>query len=186
MSSKFSSSRFLSLKKYRVNVALYNESLGRVGTVEQVLNVPASRNAQEIRVVHAILGSLSQNQGSSGSSFSISAKDGTLDLPDYKFYPMAVHSLDRTKVVSALLQVTAPSQSPLLQAEFSLYQGERFISPLSSKPVGSVWNKKASLWNMVYAFVLGDFPSGEYSLKVRMVDPSGGRRAETTLPVRIL
>jgi len=176
----------LSLKQYRVNIALYNEGLGRVGTVEQVLNVPGSRNAQESRVVNAVLGSLSRNEGSSGSSFSISAQDGTLDLPGYKFYPMAVHDLDRTKVVSALLQVTAPSQSPPLQAEFSLYQGERLISPLSSKSVSSVWNKKASLWNMVYAFVLGDFPSGDYSLKVRMVDPSGGHRAETTLPIRIL
>jgi VWFA-related protein len=176
----------LSLKQYRVNVALYNEGLGRVGTVEQVVSVPGNRNAQESRVVNAVLGSLSKNEGSSGSSFSISAQDGTLDLPGYKFYPMAVHDLDRTKVVSVLLQVTTTSQSPPLQAEFSLYQGEMLISPLSSKQVSSVWNKKASLWNMVYAFVLGDFFSGDYSLKVRMVDPSGGQRAETTFPIRIL
>ncbi len=176
----------LSLKPYRVNIALYNESLGQIGTVERILSVPGSRNDQESRVVNALLGSLTKNEESSGSSFSISSQDGTLDLPGYKFYPMAVNDLDRTKVVSAMLQMYAPGQSTTYQADFSLYEGDTLVSPLSSKAVSSVWNKKASLWNMVYAFVLGDFASGEYSLKIRLVDPSGSHRAEAIIPIKIL
>ena len=176
----------LGLKPYRVTIALYNQNLGQVGTVERSLSVPEPRKERESRVVNTALGSLTKTDGSSSPPFSISSQDGTLDFPGYKFYPLAVNEVDRTKVVAVLLQVFAPGPDTAFQTDFSLYEGERLVSPLSSKAVGSVWNKKASLWNIVVAFVLGDFPSGEYSLRIRMTDASGQNRAETQVSLRIL
>lgn len=175
----------LGQEQYRVTLALYNETLGQVGALERLVRVPAPGNGQECRVVNAVLGILSQAPSSMSSSYSISAQDGTLDIPGYKFYPMAVNTLDHSKIASAFFQVCAPNQSVALQAEFSLEQDGARVSVLSSKPVQAAWNKKAALWNIAYAFALGDFSPGDYQLKVRMIDTSGTARAETLIPLKL-
>jgi hypothetical protein len=157
-----------------------------MGTVERILDVPGLKNSPEARVVNAVLGNLLKAEESTALPFSISTKDGTLDLPGYRFYPMAANNLEKTKIISAFLQVYSPNQGVNYQADFSLYQDERLISALSFKPVSSAWNKKASVWNLLYAFALGDFPGGDYRLKIQLVDPSGTHRIETTLPIKIL
>ena len=176
----------LSKEKYRVNIAMYHEGLGQMGTVERVLAVPGLKNSPEARVVNAVLGNLIKTEESTALPFSISAKDGTLDLPGYKFYPMAANNLEKTKITSAFLQVYSPNQGVTYQADFSLFQDERPVSALSFKPVSSAWNKRASVWNLLYAFALGDFPGGDYRLKIELVDPAGTRRIETILPIKIL
>jgi hypothetical protein len=176
----------LSREKYRVNIAMHHEGLGQMGTVERVLGVPGLKNNQKTWVINAVLGNLLKTEESTVLPFSISAKDGTLDLPGYKFYPMAANNLEKTKITSAFLQVYSPNQGVNYQADFSLYQDERLISALSFKPVSSAWNKRASVWNFLCAFALGDFPGGDYRLKIQLVDPSGTHRIETTLPIKIL
>jgi VWFA-related protein len=175
----------LGQEQYRVTLALYNESLGQVGALERLVSVPAPRNARECRVVNSVLGNLSQAPASSSLSYAVSSKDGALDLPGYKFYPLAVNSLDHLKIAAAFFQVFAPDSSVALQAEFSLEQDGALVSPLSSRPVQAAWNKKGFLWNIVSAFALGDFAPGDYQLKVRMKDASGAVRAETAIPVKL-
>lgn len=171
--------------KYRIIALLYDEKLGRMGTAESVVSLPVRPEGTPCAIIHAVLGNLSQTSRAAGSAYEISADDGSLLLPGYKFFPMAVAALDRTKITSALIQVYAPDRDAVLKADFSLERNGTAISPLSSKPVHSAWNKKASLWNMVEAFALGDFAPGEYDLRVRLADGAGNVRSETTVPVRL-
>ena len=171
--------------KYRINALLYDEKLGRMGTAESVVSVPVRPEDAPCAVIHTVLGTLSQSSRASGSAYAISPDDGSLLLPGYKFFPMAVPVLDRAKITSALIQVYAPDRNAVLKAGFSLERNGVTVSPLSSKPVHSAWNKKASLWNMVEAFALGDFAPGEYDLRIRLADGAGDARSETTIPVRL-
>lgn len=181
-------SQRLKLKKdkYRVIFALYDESRGEIGTVEQMLEVPSLKKEDDPEIASAVFGQLFQSPRGGIKPFSISQEDGTLQVSQFKFYPLGLNQFKPREDISLFLQVYSPQKKAAFKPRFSLLQNGKEQGNLLSEVVDESWNKKAGIWNVVFKLNFESFSEGEYALKIRLVDSSAKQEIEQNLQIKIL
>lgn len=181
-------SQRLKLKKdkYRVIFALYDESHGEIGTVEQMLDVPSLKNEKDPKITSAVFGQLVKNTEGGIKPFSISQEDGTLQVSQFKFYPLGLNQFKPREDISLFLQVYSPQKKAAFKPRFSLVQNGKEQGILLSEVVDEFWNKKAGVWNVVFKLNFESFSEGEYALRIRLVDSSMKQEMEENLQIKIL
>ncbi|MDH4197762.1 MAG: VWA domain-containing protein, partial [Candidatus Aminicenantes bacterium] len=176
-------------ERYQVTVALYNPAVGQVGTVERTLDVPRPEKTPVAPVLTTVLGNLQKTDKLMVIPFTIANDDGTLDVPGYKFYPMATPHLARGRRAAFLFQVHAPEKREGLDVKATVLRAGQ---PFLVLPVGLIfeeWNKKAKVWNVIYEMGLEGLFPGDYELKFEWTGAAGASGAaafEKTLPFKIL
>ena len=181
-------SQRLKLKKdkYRVIFALYDESRGEVGTVEQMFEVPSLKKEKDPKITSAVFGQLAKSTKGGIKPFSISQADGTLQVSQFKFYPLGLNQFKRREDICLFLQVYSPQKKAAFKPRFSLVQNGEEQGILLSEVVDESWNKKAGVWNVVFKLNFESFSEGEYVLRIRLVDSSMKQEIEENLQIKIL
>lgn len=172
--------------KYRIILALYDESLGQLGTVEQMLVVPDLKDGGEPEIINAVMGNLVEDAKGGIRTFKISEKDGTLQLSKHKFYPFGLNQFRRRKDISLFLQVFSPQKKALFNPRFSLIQDGKVIGSLPAEVVEKSWNRKAGIWDAVFSLNFENFSEGEYILSIKLIDPSENLEIKKELRIEII
>lgn len=172
--------------KYRVIFALYDESRGEIGTVEQMFEVPSLKKEEDPKITSAVFGQLVKSTKGGIKPFSISQADGTLQVSQFKFYPLGLNQFKRREDISLFLQVFSPQKKAAFKPRFSLVQNGKEQGNLLSEVVDESWNKKAGVWNVVFKLNFESFSEGEYALRIRLVDSSMKQEIEENLQIKIL
>lgn len=181
-------SKALKLKKdkYRIIYALYDEKLGQMGTVEKVLNFPVLSGNTKTKITNAVFGNLVRNIKKTSIPFSISENDGILHLSKNAFYPFGVNQFRPRKNISLLLQVYSPEQDAGFTPQFSLLQNGIEKRNISEEMIEEFWNKKASIWNVVFNLNFSDLMKGEYTLKIKLVSSLKKEEIEKRVAIKII
>jgi VWFA-related protein len=152
-------------ERYQVAVTLYNPAVGQIGTVEQVLDVPRPEKTPASPVLATVLGNLQKTDKLMVIPFSIANDDGTLDVPGYKFYPLATPRLPRARRAAFLFQVSAPEKPANADVKATVLRAGQPLLVLPAGLVFEEWNKKAKVWNVIYDLGLEGLFPGDYELK---------------------
>jgi len=172
--------------KYRVIFALYDESRGEIGTVEQMFEVPSLKKEKDPTITSAVFGQLVKSTKGGTKPFSISQEDGTLQVSQFKFYPLGLNQFKRREDISLFLQVYSPQKKVAFKPQFSLVQNGKEQGVLLSEVMDESWNKKAGIWNVVFKLNFEGFSEGEYTFRIGLVDSSMNQEIEENLQIRIL
>lgn len=183
-------SREIELKPraYRATFAIYERALDRMGTVESPLEIPAIEERGAPELLTTTVGMLVETNKAAVVPFAIAQDDGTLDVPNRKFYPMAIAHVRRGRRAALLAQVHSPEdpRKMVLSVSASRPGGGAAAIPVPAGPVHDGWSRRTGIWNALYELELENLPPGDYGLVLRWADASGGTAVETTLSLRIL
>ena len=174
-------------QSYRATLALYNRDLDEVGTVERILEVPELKEGGAAKLLTTAVGNLFKTEKVMGIPFTITSDDGTIEVPGFKFFPMAVAHVQRGRRAALLVQVysaTKPEKAALGAVLTRAGAGQPGSVPAAL--IYEEWNKKTGIWNVLYELGQESLSPGDYGLGLRWTDESGAAWIETSLPVRIL
>jgi VWFA-related protein len=175
-------------KTYRAIFAIYDKALDRLGTVESALEIPAIAEGGAPKLLTTTVGQLVPTDKALVLPFIITSDDGTFEVPNRKFYPMAVARVQRGKRAGLVVQIHS-AQNPgrmAVTVSASRTGGEAAAIPLKAAVVLDEWSKKTGIWNVLYELELETLPPGDYSVAFRWADAAGIAPLETMLPFRIL
>ena len=156
---------------YSMIFAVYDPESGRVGTVEQRLDIPEYKKDNPL--IHTALFGRAVKTETSGGIFTLSSKDGSLITKKNKFYPMAGAEFGRGDPVALYIQMAPPSEKAEPVVRFDLVQGGYIIDRAPAALVEKYWDKKAGIWHLIYSLRFNRFTSGAYSLRVASENPEG-------------
>jgi hypothetical protein len=164
---------------------VYDDETGFVGTVEQMLEVPNLKGSEAGGIINAVFGRLVRSK-KGGRSFSISQKDATLQVGNFKFYPMGSNQFNASENFALFLQVNMKDGNINLEPEFVLLQNDMIQSKIPFETIRESWNKKAEIRNMVYQLNLAELSPGEYNLEVKLTNDLNDQVIEKRIRINIL
>ena len=156
--------------QYRMIYVVYDEDSDHVGTVEHLLEVPTLKVSETGGIINAVFGRLVKSERG-GRSFAISQKDATLQVGDFKFYPMGSNQFNANENVSLFLQVNMKDEKVKLDPQLVLLQNGRIHGNIPFETIKESWNKKAKIRNIIYKLNFANFSPGEYILDIRSANP---------------
>jgi VWFA-related protein len=154
---------------YTLVFAVYDQESGRVGTVEQPLEIPDYKDSSP-RILTALFGRAVKITAR-GKPFTLSPKDGTLLIRSGKFYPMPGGEFRRGESVAVYIQIASASPKREPAVTFDLMQKDSVVDTVHAIPMEKHWDKKTGVWHMVFSPQLKQFKSGRYSLRITALDP---------------
>ncbi|MGD8536275.1 MAG: VWA domain-containing protein, partial [Candidatus Aminicenantes bacterium] len=172
--------------KYLMIFALYDENRRQMGTVEQMVEIPALGKKDAGLIVNVVFGNLVESLRGGQSPFTVSQKSGTLQLSKNAFYPMGLNQFRSRKNISLFLQVYSPQKQIAFESRFSFVQNGTESARVPAQLVDQSWNKKAKVWNAVFNLDFSGFSRGEHLLRIRLVDPQTQKEIEKTLAIKII
>jgi VWFA-related protein len=177
-------------KAYRATLALYNRDLDEMGTVERFLEVPELKEGATARVLTTVVGNLLKTDKAMVLPFTIANDDGTLDVPNFKFFPMAVAHVQRGRRAGLLVQVYSAQKPEKAALGASVARAGAATGsgslPIPAGVVYEEWNKKTGIWNVLYELGLESLGPADYGVALRWTDASGAAWVEGSIDVRIL
>jgi VWFA-related protein len=156
---------------YTLIFAVYDQESGRVGTVEQRLDIPDNKKIKS--QIHTALFGRAVKTAKDGKKYTLSAKDGTLVTDGGKFYPMAGAEFQRGDPVVLYIQMAPPVEKVEPVIKFDLVQDGYIIDAVPAAPVEKYWDKKAGVWHLIYSPQFNHFTAGAYSLRLTSENPAG-------------
>jgi len=175
-------------RTYRAVLAIYHREWDLMGTVDSTLEIPDLTKGGAARLLTTSIGKLVKSDKSMVYPFTIARDEGTLEVPNHKFFPMAVPHVPCGERAGFFVQIHSPRNPDTTALSISAVRegnGTAAIS-LPSGLICEDWNKKTGLWNVLYVLELQTLPPGDYSLAFRWTDPSSSAPIESTLSLRIL
>jgi len=171
--------------EYRVIFSLYDGETGRLGTIEQSFEVPILSGDIGETIVSAVFGRMVEAPRL-GKDFTISDKEGILQVGQYRFYPMGSNQFRSREDVSLFLQIYLPEKDSLSNSEIHLYQGERQVRAIEAALVKELWNAKANVLNAAYNLDFSSMPRGDYTLQINLYGSLNKKRIEKNISIKIL
>jgi hypothetical protein len=170
--------------KYRMIFTLYDQETSQVGAVEHELEIPDLKRENQIEVLNAVFGRLipSKNRG---KAFSISSKDGTLQLEKHRFFPMGSNQFSTNEKQALFLQILLPENSEDTSQKFILIQGGREQGEIKYELIKKSKNKKANLLNLVYLLEFNQFLKGDFTFLIKMLGKQNQAIGEKQIPIKI-
>ncbi|MCJ7582454.1 MAG: VWA domain-containing protein [Candidatus Aminicenantes bacterium] len=172
---------------YQVVFALYNDTLGEMGTFESQLEVPDLKGQKEILIAASVFGRLRERKDGLTPSYSISQKDGTLDFQNYKFFPMGTNQFGQNEQVALFVQVFSPETKLQQKPQISIYKDKNKIGEIPVETVGEEWDRKTKIQNMVVRLNFTSIPKGDYILEMILPNKTDPEKpAQKNLLIKIL
>ncbi|MDH4258014.1 MAG: VWA domain-containing protein [Candidatus Aminicenantes bacterium] len=178
----------LELKKdeYLLILALFDESRGQMGTVEEMVKIPVMDKDEDSLIVNAVFGDKVDDLNGGGTLFSISPKNGTLQLGKGAFYPMGLNQFKPRKYIALFLQVYSPQKQAAFEPGFFLLQNGEEKVRLRAEIIDESWNKKAKIWNAVFSLDFSGSSKGDHILIIKLLDPQTGQETEKKVEIKII
>lgn len=139
----------------------------KMGGWEKILKIPEMKS--EPFVINSILGYIRTDIRSDGNKFSISMRDGALNLSRYKFYPLIENEILENSKVVLFLQIYNPKGVKEFSLNFPLYKDEELISNLPYEKVESYFDRETKIINGIYLLDFRGILSDQYKLAIRSV-----------------
>jgi VWFA-related protein len=152
--------------KYDTRVILKNDK-GQIGGWETSLKIHDVRKRTTLNIVNSIFGYLQKNEIENKIPFSISKRDGSLILTQYKFYPSVMNIFKKEGKIALFLQIYNPKEVRNFSLQFHLYKNGNDILNLPSQKIEALYDKKLEILNEVYLLDLKNIPEGEYQIKIK-------------------
>lgn len=171
--------------KYRVIFSLYDEETNRLGTFEQDFEVPVLSEDSGETIVSVVFGQMVEAPRL-GKDFTISEKEGILQVGQYRFYPMGSNQFRKTEEVSLFLQIYLPEKDYLSNPEIFLYQEDRIVATIEASPVKELWNAKVNVLNAAYNLDFSSILQGEYTVKISLYGSLNKTRIDKSISIKIL
>jgi VWFA-related protein len=178
----------LKRRTYRATFAIYDRALDRMGAVERPLEIPAIEEKGGPKLLTTTVGMLVETDKAMVIPFTIAQDDGTLEVPNRKFFPMAIAHVRRGQRAALLAQMHSREDPRKLALTVlaSRSGGGAAAAPVPAGPVHDGWSRTTGIWNALYELELENLSPGDYDLVLRWNDASGASPVEATLSLRIL
>jgi len=171
--------------KYKIIFSLYDRETGRLGTIEQNFEVPSLSEDIGETIVCAVFGRMVEAPRL-GKDFTISDKEGILQVGKYRFYPMGSNQFRSREKVSLFLQIYLPEKDSLSNPEIFLYQEKRKVGTIEPAVVKELWNAKANVLNVAYKLDFSSILRGDYRLQISLYGSLNKKRMEKNISIKIL
>lgn len=177
----------LELKKneYLLILALFDETRRQMGTVEEMVKIPVMDKDERTLIVNAVFGN-KMDGPREGETFSISQKNGTLQLGKGAFYPMGLNQFKPRKDIALFLQVYSPQHQAAFEPSFFLVQDGEEKARLMAEISDESWNKKAKTWNAVFSLDFSGSSKGDHILIIQLLEPQTGQETEKKVEIKII
>ena len=171
--------------EYRVIFSIYDRETDQLGTFEQNFEVPSLSKDIGETIVNAVFGRMVEAPRL-GKDFTISEKEGILQVGQFRFYPMGSNQFKNREKVSLFLQVYLPEKDNLSIPEIFLYQDDKKAGTLEPSVVKESWNTKANVVNVAYNLDFSSILQGDYRLQIILYGSLNKKRIEKNIPIKIL
>jgi hypothetical protein len=139
----------------------------KIGGWEKELNIPELN--KEPYIINLIPGYIKDGVRIDGSQFTISKKDGALNLSERKFYPLVENEFLEGSRLALFLQIYNPAKIQGFPMKFTLYKEGEFISELNPERLESYFDKGGKVENEIYLLDFSGISPGQYKLKVHSI-----------------
>jgi len=175
----------LKSEEYRVIFSLYDGETGRLGTFEQNFEVPSLSKDTGEKIVSAVFGRM-EEAPRLGKDFTISEKEGILQVGKFRFYPMGSNQFNSGENISLFMQIYLPEKMDLSNPEILLFQENEEISKIESNVVKELWNPKAKVLNVAYNLNFSSIQKGIYRLQIVLHESSSQNQIDKSISITIL
>ena len=174
-------------RTYRATFAIYDRKQERMGTVEGGLEIPKLEAGDGATLLTTAVGKIVETDKPLVTPFALANDDGTFEVPNRKFYPMAVAHVPRGQRAGLFAQVHAARDPRRMALRVTAErEGSGAAVEVGAAAVFGEWSRKTGLWNVLYDLALETLPPGDYGLTFRWTGDEGSAPVETTLTFRIL
>lgn len=137
----------------------------KIGGWEKSLKIPEMK--KEPLIINSVLGNIRSDRQSDDAQFSISKKDGALNLSKYKFYPLVENELKEGSQLAPFLQIYNPDKLKDFPFEFPLYKEEKLISNVPFEKVESYFERESKILNEIFLLNFNGISLNQYKLTIR-------------------
>ena len=175
-------------RTYRATFAIYDRKQERMGTVEGGLEIPKLEAGDGATLLTTAVGKIVETDKPLVTPFALAGDDGTFEVPNRKFYPMAVAHVPRGQRAGLFVQIhsTRDPRKMALGVSAAREGGAAEAVPLPAVVVHQEWSRKTGIWNVLYELELETLPPGDHGLAFRWDGGPGIAPVESALSFRIL
>ena len=163
--------------EYETRVIL-KQTGDRIGGWETSVKIPDIKRNISPSIINAIFGFLRKSEENNPISFSINENDGSLQLSQYRLFPLVEEVINKREKVALFLQIYNPKKIKEFSFEFSLSKDENVTVNLPAEKIGSLMDKKSKILNEVYLLDFKQVFPGDYQLCVKSSDDRIEKRIE--------
>ena len=163
--------------EYETRVIL-KQAGDRIGGWETSVKIPDIKRNISSSIINAIFGFLRKSEKNKPISFSINQNDGSLQLSQYRLFPLAGEVINKREKVALFLQIYNPEKIKEFSFEFSLSRDENLTLNIPTEKIDSLMEKKSKILNEVYLLDFKQVFPGNYQLCVKSSDGRIEKRIE--------
>ena len=163
--------------EYETRVIL-KQAGDRIGGWETSVKIPDIKRNISPSIINAIFGFLRKSEKNKPISFSINKNDGSLQLSQYRLFPLVEEVINKREKVALFLQIYNPKKIKEFSFEFSLSRDENLTLNIPTEKIGSLMDKKSKILNEVYLLDFQQVFPGDYQLCVKSSDDRIEKRIE--------
>jgi VWFA-related protein len=167
--------------EYETRVIL-KQADGRIGGWETSVKIPDIKKSISSSMINAIFCFLRECEKNKPISFSINKNDGSLQLSQYRLFPLAGEVINKREKVALFLQIYNPERVKEFSLEFSLSRDENVTVNLPTEKIESLMDKESKILNEVYLLDLERVFPGDYQLCIKSSDD----RIEKKIDIKII
>jgi hypothetical protein len=163
--------------EYETRVIL-KQAGDRIGGWETSVKIPDIKRNISPSIINAIFGFLRKSEKNKPISFSINKNDGSLQLSQYRLFPLVEEVINKREKVALFLQIYNPKKIKEFSFEFSLSRDENLTLNIPTEKIESLMEKKSKILNEVYLLDFQQVFPGDYQLCVKSSDDRIEKRIE--------
>ncbi len=163
--------------EYETRVIL-KQAGDRIGGWEASVKIPDIKRNISSSIINAIFGFLRKSEKNKPISFSIDKNDGSLQLSQYRLFPLSGEAISKREKVALFLQIYNPEKIKEFSFEFSLSGDENLTLNIPAEKIESLMEKKSKILNEVYLLDFHQVFPGDYQLCIKSSDGRIKKRIE--------
>jgi VWFA-related protein len=163
--------------EYEIRVIL-KQAGDRIGGWETSVKIPDIKRNISSSIINAIFGFLRKSEKNNPILFSINKNDGSLQLSQYRLFPLVEEVINKREKVALFLQIYNPKKIKEFSFEFSLSRDENLALNIPTEKIESLMDKKSKILNEVYLLDFKQVFPGNYQLCIKSSDDRIEKRIE--------
>jgi len=171
--------------RYQVVFVLYDGKTEEIGAQEKLLINPHLKNSTRPQMLNVVLGTLAEEVEEGLKPFTLSRRDGALQLSKQKFYPSVMNQFKQGERAGVFVQIFSPQGGLEIGARFFLSQDGKKIRELSGEVVETLEERGTKIWNAGFSLNIDDITAGDYLLVVEVEILDAGSELSKEVPLRI-
>ena len=163
--------------EYETRVIL-KQAGDRMGGWENSVKIPDIKRNTSSRIINAIFGFLRKPKEGKPISFSINKHDGSLQLSQYRLFPLTGDTINKSEKVALFLQICNPKKIKEFSFELFPSRDENTTVNLPAEKIESLMDKESKILNEVYLLDFQQVFPGDYQLCIKSSDGRIEKRIE--------